>query len=134
MEEITAGIALKYAAYFGTYSVVLGQTLPWVIEFWNRTFKPKTSKWKSRWSWIIPIVLHILAWFIAQLVKVGFLYEVHWVSALFFGAWAATISNVNWNNVPWLKDLINDNLDKIIGFINDLFNTTYDKATKKSKK
>lgn len=126
MEELTTNLALQYAAYFGTYSVIVGQTLPWVIEFWNRTFQPKTAKWKSRWSWIIPVVLHVVAWGLAQVFKVGFLYELHWVSAVIFGAWAATLANVNWNNVPWLKDLVNDNIDKIVNFINNLFDSNFE--------
>lgn len=121
MEQIIDNLSAQYILYFGTYSVVAAQTLPWVIEFWNRTFKPKNAKWKSRWSWIIPIILHLVAWGLGQILKTGFLYEVHWVATLVFGAWSAMLANVTWNNVTWVKELIGSNLDIIINFINKQF-------------
>ncbi len=79
--------------------------IPFVIEFiYEKIAKPKTSLWKSIWSWTIPILGFYVAWFAGKLFDVGFLveYEIWWVPGI-MGAIAALIANLGWNNVPWLK-------------------------------
>ncbi len=82
--------------------------IPFIIEFiYEKIAEPKTSLWKSIWSWILPIAGFYAAWVVGMWYEIGFLaeYEVWWVPGI-MGATAAAISNFGWNNIPWLKTAI----------------------------
>ncbi len=83
--------------------------LPFIIEFiYEKIAKPKTEKWRSFWSWLIPIAIMYVIWFGGNMFEVEtFLneYTLWWTPAI-FGGLAAAISNYGWNNVPWIKQII----------------------------
>ena len=95
-----------YHAYFASFSIIMGTTLPFLMEAINNFFNLSSRTVKSIVSWTVPIVLLLAAWVMANFLDAGFLYHMPWYMALFYGAWAALMSNVCWNNVPWLKNIV----------------------------
>ena len=103
MEDFNA----LYMLYFATFSIFAGTTVPFIVQAWLEFVKPKTAVWKSIWSWIVPLVLGIAGWGLGLVFDGGFLAGLVWWHALIYGAWAAVMANVAWDNVPWLKELVN---------------------------
>lgn len=89
--------------------------IPFITEFiYENIAKPKTSLWKSIWSWLIPIAGFYVAWAAGQITDIGFLaeYDVWWSPAI-MGALAAAISNYGWENVGWIKTAIKEIIKRI---------------------
>ena len=89
--------------------------IPFIIEFiYENIAKPKTSLWKSIWSWVIPITGFYIAWAAGQIGDIGFLaaYEVWWAPAI-MGALAAGIANYGWDNIGWVKTVIKEIIKRI---------------------
>ncbi len=104
MDELQA----LYMSYFAAFSVMAGVTVPIVVKAWLEFWKPKTKVWRSIWSWIIPVAVGMVGWLLGVFIfKDGFLANLVWTDALIYGAWAAIMGNVAWDNVPWLKEIIN---------------------------
>ena len=103
MEQLTE----LYAVYFFTFSVFAGTTVPFIVKAWLEYWKPKTKLWKSIWSWIVPLVIGAAGWALGLIFQEGFLAGLVWWHALIYGAWAAFMGNIAWDNVPWLKELVN---------------------------
>ena len=95
-----------YLLYFATFSVFSVTTMPFVVQAWLEYWKPKTKLWKSIWSWIVPVALAMAAWGVGLFFKEGFLADLLWYQAAIYGAWAAVMANVAWDNVPWLKVIV----------------------------
>jgi len=94
--------------WIGSFWLFATVGIPTIIEFiYQKIAAPKTSVWKSLWSWIIPIGLTYVVWAVGILFEMGFLvgYEVWWVPGI-MGALAAGIANYGWNNIPWMKEAI----------------------------
>ena len=103
MEELKT----LYMLYFAAFSVFAGTTVPFIVQAWLEFWKPETKVWKSIWSWIIPVTLGVAGWALGLIFQDGFLAGLVWWHALIYGAWAAVMANVAWDNVPWLKELVN---------------------------
>jgi len=85
--------------------------IPFLIEFiFEKIYKPDSKTWKSVISWVIPIVVVYGLWFL----DVGFVTDFGpiWTPAI-IGALSAGVANYAWNDIPWVKDLIN----RIIEFL-----------------
>jgi len=103
MEDLTA----LYMTYFAAFSVFAGTTVPIIVKAWLEFWKPKTKVWTSVWSWIVPLVIGVAGWALGLFFKEGFLANLAWHEAIIYGAWAAIMGNVAWDNVPWLKEVVN---------------------------
>lgn len=85
--------------------------VPFIIEFiFEKIYKPSSKTWRSVMSWVIPIALTYGLWYLG----LGYLQEITiwWVPAI-LGALSAGVANYAWNDIPWIKDLIN----RIIEFL-----------------
>lgn len=96
-----------YMLYFAAFSVFSATTVPFVVKAWLAFWKPKTKVWTSIWSWIVPVVLGMAGWGLGLLLKDGFLANLVWYHAVLYGVWAAVMANIAWENVPWIKELVN---------------------------
>lgn len=96
-----------YLAYFATFSVVTGVTLPLVIEFLNQTVNITQKFWKSVVSWGVPVAIMYVGWAIGNFFDGSFLQSLPVWQPAVYGAWAGLMANVNWANVPWLKEMVN---------------------------
>ena len=106
-------LEVLFALYFATLSVVVGTTLPFAIELINRVFDFQKEITKSIVSWVIPVVVMYVAWGANQ-VFVGFLTDVPFWHPLVYGVWSALMANIEWNNVPWLKEVVNQTMDWLL--------------------
>ena len=107
MEEI-----ILWISSFAVFSKV---GLPAITEIiFTKIKEPKTSLWKSIWSWIIPITLTYVVWFIGKYYGIGFMVDyVVWWAPLIYGSVAAGLSNFSWMNIPWVKQFILNLLGKM---------------------
>lgn len=97
-----------YVAYFATFSVVAGTTFPFVTEAINRWFDLQGKVLKSIVSWVVPVAIMYVGWGLGNFFDGSFLQDLVWWKPAVFGAWAGLLSNVCWNDVPWLKDAVNN--------------------------
>ncbi len=103
-----------YLAYFATFSVVMGTTLPWVTEFFNRILDLENKYLKHAVSWAVPVAIMYAGWFAGNFFDGSFLQDLVWWKPAGFGVWAGLMSNIEWNNVPWLKDAVNNFFDWLL--------------------
>lgn len=106
-------IEIMYAAYFATFSVVLGTTLPFIIELINRWGKLEGKTTKSIVSWVVPVAIMYIGWGLGHLFE-GFLSDLPAWHPLTFGVWAGLMANVEWKTVPWLKNAVNSLFDWLL--------------------
>ena len=103
-----------YLAYFASFSIVCGKTLPFIIEFLNRILKLTSRRVKSIVSWVVPVAIMYIGWVLGNFFDGSFLQELPAWKPAVYGAWAALLSNIEWNNVPWLKDAVNNFMDWLL--------------------
>ncbi len=103
-----------YLAYFATFSVAMGTTLPWATEFFNRLFTLENKYLKHAVSWAVPVAIMYVGWFAGNFFEGSFLQNLAWWKPAVFGIWAGLVSNFEWNNVPWLKDAVNNFFDWLL--------------------
>lgn len=96
-----------YLTYFAAFSIVVGKTLPFVIEAVNRWLNLQTKRVKSIVSWVVPVLVMYAGWGLGHFFEGSFLVGLEAWHPLAYGAWAALLSNMEWNNVPWLKEAVN---------------------------
>lgn len=103
-----------YLAYFATFSVVMGTALPWVIELLNRLMTLENKYLKHFVSWTVPAAIMYAGWFGSNFFDGSFLQELAWWKPGIYGIWAGLMANIEWNNVPWLKDAVNNFFDWVL--------------------
>ena len=103
-----------YVAYFATFSIVFGTTLPWVIELFNRWFDLENKYLKHLVSWLVPVAIMYIGWGLGNFFDGSFLQDLPAWQPLAFGVWAGLMANFEWTNVPWLKDAINSFFDWLL--------------------
>ena len=94
--------------WISTFILFATTGLPAITEFiYQQIAEPQTKFWKSFWSWLIPIILIYVVWFVGLQFGEGFLVDITlwWVPAI-YGATAAAFSNFSWMNIPWIKEFV----------------------------
>ena len=103
-----------YLAYFVSFSIVIGKTLPFLIEAVIRWLSLEGKTIKSVTSWVVPVLVMYAGWGLGHLFEGSFLTGLEAWQPLAYAAWAALMANIEWKTVPWLKNAVNSLFDWLL--------------------
>lgn len=105
MEEL---IRMLVAEYAGTFAILAGFTVPWLVELcYTHIWQPTTRFLNSVVVFIIAIGTTFLAWPLSKFVAFGFLAEAgSWWVVLLWGVGAGAVAQWAWANIDVIYTVI----------------------------